>query len=355
MGDVLARFFQGFSNEYAAWKPNRYKGSQDSAIGSIGAEFEGFVPDPKYADARMPKVDHDYPLIVPRAGAHLPPINPILKSLVETLWKRAQPATGATRGNIQIGGRRDQAFPQRDAVPQRDAYVAQTRGASVVDFSNTTSLVRTNAVTLRGDTRGPQEIIVGNGVSGGFNPPNTRTDDYYIYGPVFNAFKGYMKNRFGVDITMADYVSAVAGSAPSAAAKHVFADYIMWRAVMESEALHIGNMVSNELLKAYISTSRSLVIARNFGHRFGAVSDAWIYVCYVQGGFTIPPAGSKWGTVEQEIAQLGPLPPVNIVGFKKSSSLVFPGAEPIYVRRKFRKTEPEAFRRVFEMLSGSAP
>jgi len=349
----MAGFFKSLTRGYVGDKPDAYTGEHDSAIGAIGVEFEAFTPNPLYVDTLPPPTTLSYPTNVPKNQTGLPPIDPILKRLIESLWKRAEPAAGATRGAVQIGSRGG------TVTPQRDAYRPQTRGAATItDMDHIGKLARINAITFRGDTRSPQALLVGNGKSGGFTPPNSRTDDFYIYGAVFNGFKIYMKSRFGVDITMADYVSAIAGSAPSAQAKHVLADYMMWRAVMESEAMHTGRMVADEFLKAYISTSRSLAVARSFAHAKGNMV-AWFYITRVRGGFVIPDAGVKWGTIEQEIAQFGPIPPADILGFRKSFSggqgNHWAGTGPIYIRRDFRKSEPDAFAKAFNMLSGWVP
>jgi hypothetical protein len=345
------RFFKSWSSTSES-KPEAYTGKHEAEIGPIAIEFEAFKPNPAFADTSNPGPHHVYPPILPRAGTSPPPIDPILKSFLDSMWQRAEPATGATRGVNLIGTRSGQV------TPQRDAYAKQTRGAMVRDFSNTNNLKRTDAITFRGDSRGPQEILVGNGKSGGFNPPNTRTDDGYLYGSIFSGFQSYMKSRFKTDITMADFVSAVNGSAPSPAAKHVLADYLMWRMVMESEALHIGTMVQSEFLKAYVSTSSSLLVSKVFaGMHASGSRTGWLYICRVRGGFVIPAAGTLWGKGEQEIAQLGPISPRDIIGFAKVAAGVSPWASdgPIYVRRDFRKGAPDSFSRMYNMLSGWVP
>jgi hypothetical protein len=79
----------------------------------------------------------------------------------------------------------------------------------------------------------------------------------------------------------------------------------------------------------------------------------------VHGGFVVP-GGDKfnWGSVEAEIAQWGPIKAEQIVGFVH----VTPNAQqvgipdgPIFIRRSFRTTEPEAFEYMFKVMCGAVP
>ncbi len=369
----MGRFFQGLSNEYRDYKPEGYSGSHDAGVGSMAAEFEAFEPNPRYTSTAIGDTTAAYPLIESKDKSKLPPIDPILQRLIQSKWTRAEPqemkkpgddkqkvySPTPSRGNFVIGQRGG------TVTPQRDTYVPhiQSAGAnSIDDWKDMANIKRVNAITFRGDSRGPQALLVGNGRTGGFNPPDTRTDSGYIFGPVFDVFQSYMKTRFNVDIDMGTYVSAIAGSAPTPAAKHVLADYLMWRAIMGSEAMHAGRMIANEFLKAYISTSRSLKTARYFAHLYkGTRMEAWFYITRVRGGFYYPARvqgeDTKFTTIEQEVAQLGSITPENIVGFRKSLLMEgnWAGNGPIYVRREFRKSDPVAFTKAFNMLSGWDP
>ena len=92
-------------------------------------------------------------------------------------------------------------MPSGDFTFRGDDYVRQV---SLVpnaqtfadDWWKLKTIVRTDAVTLRGDARSPAVII---GREGGFAPPIERTDDAYMRGVVFKLFQSYMKRRYAQD------------------------------------------------------------------------------------------------------------------------------------------------------------
>ena len=206
-------------------------------------------------------------------------------------------------------------------------------------------------MTFRGDTRGPVELIQ---TAGGFYPPSTRTDRYYIENGIYPYFATYMKKRYDREISKVDFLSAVDQSTSPDAVK-IFVDYMMWRKITEGESMHLGRMVAHECLKGYISTSRSIDKSIAFGTRFGK-QDGWIYVTLVRGGFVVPADGVLWGSSEQEIAQWGPVVSADVVGFARLTKLYRPAADaPIYFRRSFRHKEPKAFLKMHAIMSGWVP
>jgi hypothetical protein len=327
----------------------------DPDIGAVAAEFEAYEPNPLYAKNRLPSVHEAYPQITPKNLPPVAPLDPPLRAIIDSLWKRAEPAQGAARGPVTMG-MRGQATPvgpasKQDSVYHQHVNPLQTTGAAFTDdWKHLDTIQRTNAVTFRGDSRPPNWVL---GRDMGFYPPNSRNDDFYLYGVVFQKFQDYMKRRYGRDIGMADYVSAMSGNAPTAEAKSLLINYMMWRKITEGEAFHLGRMVASEVLKGYISTSRSLPMATQFGTRYNAVS-GWIYLTQVRGGFIVPPSGVKWGTKEQEIAQWGPISAANVVGFRRIDRFGG-GLGPIYIRPAFRKTETRAFRNALDTLSHKPP
>ena len=131
-------------------------------------------------------------------------------------------------------------------------------------------------------------------------------------------------------------------------------DYLMWRKIVEREAVHLGRMVENECLKGYISTSRSIDRACYFGTNYWK-KPGWLYITVVHDGFVVPNGLSEtWGTTEGEVAQWGPIPAKRIVGFMRLESGGQPTG-PIYARRRFRSDEPKAFAAVFDIMSGKGP
>jgi hypothetical protein len=323
----------------------------------LAGQFEAYEPNPAYAGVKLdpPSACKHYPQIHPRTIRDVEPLAPPLKAIVDSMWQRAEPAKGATRGPITMG-LRGQSMPTGPMTQQESVYhphvnpLKAGEPAFANDWHHMEWIVRTNAVTFRGDSRDPNWVI---GRDGGFFPPSHRTDDYYLYGVVFNAFKDYMHRRYDRDVTMQHYVSAISGNAATPEAKQVLVNYMMWRKITEGEAFHLGRMVKDEALKGYISTSRAVPVAADFGTRHLA-TNGWIYITLVRGGYIVPPTGSKWGTHEQEIAQWGPILAHDIVGFQAIDSWTNP-AGPIYVRPTFRKTEPKAFRRALDYLSHRPP
>jgi hypothetical protein len=130
-------------------------------------------------------------------------------------------------------------------------------------------------------------------------------------------------------------------------------DYMMWRRITEKEAVHLGRMVENECLKGYISTARSIDTSICFGTNY-TKRPGWLYLTVIHGGFVVPWGHQNdWGSEEAEIAQWGAVPAEQIVGFMHLDQYKPDG--PIFIRRSFRKSEPQAFEYMFNVMSGMTP
>jgi hypothetical protein len=74
----------------------------------------------------------------------------------------------------------------------------------------------------------------------------------------------------------------------------------------------------------------------------------------IHGGFVVPWGHQNhWGSEEAEIAQWGPVPAEQIVGFVHLDR--YQPDSPIFIRRSFRKNEPQAFEYMFNVMSGMTP
>ena len=191
------------------------------------------------------------------------------------------------------------------------------------------------------------------GRQNGVHPPNSRTERYYLENNIYGAFDGYSQRRFQRPVDKADFIRAVDSAVPNQDDQRLLVDYMMWRKIVEREAVHLGRMVENECLKGYISTSRAIDSSTFFGTAYHT-KPGWLYLTVVHGGFVVP-FGDKhyWGTGEAEIAQWGPIPGERIVGFVHLDGYK-PDSE-IYIRRTFRKEEPKAFEEMFNIMSGKTP
>lgn len=340
-------------NEYA-YTPKKLDLKPDSEIGAVQSQFEAFEPNPAFKDMAPPPFSWVYPVITPE---HIPSkfaaFDPIQRAMIDTLWKRGEVTAGATRGPVTIGARGRPASAVQGQWKEDQTFhpkVAAIGGKFAIDdWKYMDQIPRTNAVTMRGDSRPPSWVI---GKDGGFHPPNKRTDEFYLYGSVFNYFQSYMKRRYDREISEQDYRSALNHVVPSPYDKKLLADYLMFRKIAEGEAFHLGRMVANEALKGYISTAKAFPVALSFGTRYFSVS-GWVYITMVRGGFVVPQMGDKWGTKEQEIAQWGSIAAEDIVGFRRITPSG--GTGPIWIRPSFRKGESKAFRKLFNMLSHWAP
>lgn len=297
-----------------------------------------------------------------------------LVQLVDRCWTAASADTGRARSGVQIGGgARAQHIPglvnqlqssfapanifQADLVRQRNApYAKQVypvnqstlpKGAAyATDWNLTNEMERVNAYTFRGESRDPNAIAAAKG----FCPPVSRTDEDAINRQIYPKFKFYMKRRFGMELDRATFDRVYKQEVVYPQDKILMRNFFVWWGMVETESLHIGQMVDEQTLKAYISTSRAYSVAKGFCGVGG-----WVYLTLVCGGFKIPERGKiSWATrSEGEVAHLGPIPWEKIFAFRKvGESERFTG--PIYVRNGFSVRNPAACQKALRLFSGES-
>jgi hypothetical protein len=342
----------------------------DSVQNCILPGFDPYQPDPMFAfGGTRGKVENNewkriiVPLCAPPVDYTLPEV---ISRLVKSTWKWTTPSANRSGGSMKMvmGSRPNTGFekinpvytpvvrptptPQGITVTMNDATIAN-------DWNLFNGIERTNAITLRGDSRSPYEIITN---ANGFHPPDTRTDRQYLEGGIYKGFNDYYKRRYDREIEKAKFLEAV-DEATKKDPKYtqMFFDYMAWRGLMKSEASHLGRMASNECLKGYISTSRSIDSSIDFGCRANMSRDGYyIYVVQVNSGFVVPDnaqVDTQWGTGEAEIAQLGPIPAERVYGYRKFVREL--GVGPVHMRMSFRSSDPQAFEKAFKILSGAKP
>lgn len=324
------------------------------AVGSLLTDFQPLEPA-RYNFGHPPRPARDaWEVVVPKHGPVIGDLPLLIKSLIKATWKFAEPAWDNIRGHlpnhvghgIAIGthhelrvnrgvfiGTRGSALSVEVPKPVGITYARQVRPtvpkdangnlhgvestfptdtAIASDWKLFEAIPRTNAVTFRGDSRSPNDVIA---KARGFYPPNSRTDRYYLENNIYAAFKDYLKRRYDRDLTQAEFLDAVDRALPAKEYKSLIVDYLMWRKITEKEAVHLGRMVETECLKGYISTAKSIDTSLFFATGYGS-RPGWLYLTVVQEGFMVP-AGAEnyWGSEEAEIAQWGPVPAERIVGF----------------------------------------
>jgi len=348
---------------------------------SLESEFECWHPDPKYsligdspsvksleAPGMQAYLGADLKFI--EADQKLPHVDlpAKLKEMMDHCWKKASHSPAATRGPIQIGGARQQAFnnlrPQiGGARMQANMMKAGTHTPMVSptnfpakaphlegiasDWSVMKELNRVNAFTFRGDSRTPGAIKT----AGGFNPPVTRNDQTYVEGAMYDQFADYMKRRFQVTVDKRTFLEAYNKTFSTPDSKALLRELSLWQHLVHNESLHAGRMVANEALKGYISTTKAITVAKGF-----AKSNGWVYLTLVQGGFEIPAKGKHaWTQIfgEQEIALPCALEWKNIFGFRQiapQGPLKFVG--PIYMRKGASGMSQGAMNQALDLFSG---
>jgi hypothetical protein len=367
--------------------------------GGLGADFECWKADPE-----LTRLERQSPASMDWKGGSLKaiqagdtPLMPvklpeILQRMIKGCWKGASVSRGAagpgritlggtvvysdkSSGNFRFGGRQftyedrsqgDPAEQRRVAamqragkhVPQVQPLISQEAKMNPFkdiphlqgianDWKTMNELPRVNAYTFRGDTRAPG--VLAN--AGGFNPPNTRTDSYYVENVVKPAFTSYMKRRYGQAVSDAEFTTAYSQAAPAGSEeRRVVNNYFVWRVMVENEAFHLGRMLADEALKGYISTTRAVCVARAF-----AKENGWVFLTRVRGGFLVPDRGTTvWTSIfgEQEIALPGTLKWKDVFGFRQvDAARKFIG--PIYFRKAF-EAHRIAFAQAYDLLSGKA-
>lgn len=341
----------------------------DIGFAPVNFKFESFAQNPAYDWTKRAAVRDmsDWPLIEPRSAPKVGKKLPLLiERMIESTWQFAEPADMKARGSSLVIGQRGQSKVElqqrrtyREQVrPTRDGEIGgpgltvktPSKTAIASDWKVFEQLDRKNAVTFRGDTRKPWDVIF---KGDGFHPPNSRTDEAYIDN-IYAEFESYLQRRYGRRLTKEAFMKAFNKEAAMPQEQRTLTDYLMWRKIVEREAVHLGRMVENECLKGYISTSRSIDRACYFGTNYWK-KPGWLYITVVHDGFVVPNGLSEtWGTTEGEVAQWGPIPAKRIVGFMRLESGGQPTG-PIYARRRFRSDEPKAFAAVFDIMSGKGP
>jgi hypothetical protein len=351
--------------------------STANSIGSLVRDFEAFQPDRNYSfQGRRPP--YTWKLIQPKTGPAIGDLPLLIQNLIKSTWKFAEPTTvkGTSPGHVAHGitiGSRDRGVtigtrggsgPRPNGSLLYNPQVAPTTQNLEVKLGNDSAIAsdwklfnwirRTNAVTFRGDSRSPLDVITR---AGGFYPPNSRGDRYYLENNIYDAFASYLKRRYSRDLTKAEFLKAVDNTTGSKEHESLIIDYMMWRKITEREAVNLGRMVANECLKGYISTARSIDTSLDFATAWGSRS-GWLYLNVVHAGFVVPGGHEHlWGSDEAEIAQWGPIPAERIVGFVKVKNVLQSGVPegPIFIRRSFRLGEPAAFEEMFKVMSGKTP
>jgi hypothetical protein len=354
----------------------KYKDAKvsDQQVAEIGFSpgswgFESFEEKPEWGwEKRVrPRVVTGWPTIVPRAAPPLGKKLPLLiERMMESTWQFAEPADMQARSSTLVIGARGkskaellqrityspQVRPTRNGDSPGGGLTVQTPSKSAIasDWKVFEQIDRTHAVTFRGDTRCPWDVIV---KCDGFHPPSSRTDQAYLEN-VYVEFASYLDRRYGRPLTKDAFMKAVNKEAAMPREQRTLVDYMMWRKIVERDAVHLGRMVENECLKGYISSSRSIDVAMDFASK-SLTQPGWLYVTIVHDGFVVPHGLTEnWGTNEAEVAQWGPIPSQRVVGFRRVTSNGSP-VGPIFMKRRFRMEDPKAFDEVFDVMSGKKP
>lgn len=219
-------------------------------------------------------------------------------------------------------------------------------------------LQRFSGYAFRGDHRDPSTIRT----AGGFLPSSTRSDDGFIKGAVYDQFCNYMQRRFQKNLKAAmlpeKFLEVVRQSARTPADREAFRFYTAWRALAAAEELHLGRMVAQETLKAYISTTRAVPVAKGFAKRGttekGERPLGWVYCVAVNGGFVVPDKQATYWTEtfgEAEIAIPGIVPWADVVAAR---AVDYSGkfAGDLHVRKGFNARDPNAFETIGKLMSG---
>ncbi|MBS7809582.1 hypothetical protein [Roseococcus pinisoli] len=359
----------------AGW-PKQVANHPEWEPANMEGDFEGFLPYSNYnwknrnGDANRDR-SHEWPIIVPDRGPPVPKELPeIIRKMVSIDWKQVEPRDGAVRthagtGNpnsIVIGARGMAQGPANQLVrpggynpqvrPTQPVVVKQGNDAAIAsDWALSMDLVRTNAVTYRGDKRSPVEIQRADG----FHPPASRKDRAYLEKNIYQGFNNYMQRRFNRPLDQHLFLAVVDKGLVTPDAKEILNEYIVWLSIVRKESAHLGRMVDNELLKAWISTARCLDVSVKFANF--QFTPGWLYVTRVFGGYVVPHASRnevEWGTAESEIAHYGPIPWWQVCGFMHIDDKGMPDS-PIFLRRAFRKLDPVACEKIYKALSGKLP
>jgi hypothetical protein len=166
-----------------------------------------------------------------------------------------------------------------------------------------------------------------------------------------------MQRRFAKDlkaaITPDEFLATVRQSAQTPDARETLLFYSTWRALVKTEELHLGRMLAEEALKAYISTTKAVTIAKGHASKREG-SKGWVYCVAVLGGFVVPAKGTtQWTSIfgEQEIAAIGKVPWNAVAAARAVHDSFFVGD--IFIRKGFDKLDPKPFNKIYRLLSGA--
>jgi hypothetical protein len=170
----------------------------------------------------------------------------------------------------------------------------------------------------------PFERVIGYGFRGDDRTPSAIRDD----------FRGFLPNY-----TRPDHIADAKTNA-----------------LPDDQALDLAEFLRDQKYGGYISTSKSYATAKYFATQRGV--HGWVYVCFVEGAFHIPPEGRPMGVRvrndEQELAMPGMLDWEDVVGFREvKTSGAFTGD--IFLRPSLRSEEPPSvFTTLWNLLSGKS-
>jgi hypothetical protein len=187
-----------------------------------------------------------------------------------------------------------------------------------------TQFVRTICYGFRGDARAPGQVKG----AGGFNCNYTRPDRIAKYP------KGALNPKFGD--------------------------------VAEFGALDLEKFLQEYDFRGFVSVGRSIGVAKCFATinplTGRADHDGWVYACFVEGGFEIPPVGTykcpsgKNFVVrypEQEVTMPGVLDWEDVVACRRvKKDGMFDG--PVYLKKSFFDEDRAACEEVYDLLSGKS-
>jgi hypothetical protein len=185
---------------------------------------------------------------------------------------------------------------------------------------------RVNAYGFRGESRPPADIKH----AGGFLPNYTRPEHIAKHEEkVKDAMKG---NKFNIEALRKLAEDAVG-------------------------ALNLRSFLQDQFLKGFISTTKSIAIAKHFATskwvngapREGQV-DGWVYACLVFGAFDLPPGGDDLPYNEQEMTVPGMIDWENVVACRQVKNEGF-FLGPVYMRRSLVSSDVQAARTIWELLS----
>ena len=136
------------------------------------------------------------------------------------------------------------------------------------------------------------------------------------------------------------------------------------------QALNITKFIADQTYGGYISVSKSYAVTKAFATGMGGTTGGktsfwskkreraagWVYVCFVEGGFNLPPVDKPIGGVtvkfdEQEISMPGSLDWEDVVACRRvSANGNFEGN--IFMRQSMALEDPKASVAIWKLLSG---